>query len=113
MGGWLGVPPCKLGLPRLITRGDHCVMTAVSVLPVVGEVLFDARDDGRALRVSWHPLDDLCVLSIWRDGRCVATFQLARLETPDSSTSLCEDWCTRRRRRGRQHSSARFARAGR
>jgi len=63
-------------------------MTAVSVLPVVGEVLFDARDDGRALRVSWHPVDDLCVLSIWRDGRCVATFQLARLETPDLINEL-------------------------
>lgn len=63
-------------------------MTAVSVLPVVGEVLFDARDDGRALRVSWHPVDDLCVLSIWRDGRCVATFQLARLETPNLINEL-------------------------
>lgn len=63
-------------------------MTAVSVLPVVGEVLFDARDDGRALRVSWHPGDNLCVLSIWRDGRCVATFQLARLDTPSLINEL-------------------------
>ena len=57
-------------------------MANVSVLPVVGDVLFDARDGGRSLRISWHPVDDLCVLSIWRDGQCAATFQLARSETP-------------------------------
>ncbi len=65
-------------------------MTAVSVLPVAGAVLFDARDGGRSLRVSWHPVDDLCVLSIWREGRCVATFQLTRSETPDLINELVQ-----------------------
>ena len=63
-------------------------MTAVSVLPVAGDVLFDARNDGRSLRVNWHPVDDLCVLSMWRAGRCVATFQLPRSQTPALINSL-------------------------
>ena len=63
-------------------------MTAVSVLPVAGDVLFDARNDGRSLRVNWHPVDDLCVLSMWRAGQCVATFQLPRSQTPALINSL-------------------------
>lgn len=65
-------------------------MTAVGVLPVAGDVLFDARNDGRSLRVNWHPVDDLCVLSMWRAGRCVATFQLPRSQTPDLINSLVQ-----------------------
>jgi hypothetical protein len=58
-------------------------MTAVSVLPVAGAVFEDVRDDGRSLRVSWHPVDGICVLSMWRDARCVASFQLARMDAAD------------------------------
>jgi hypothetical protein len=65
-------------------------MTTVTVLPAAGEVLFDARDGDRSLRVSWHPADDLCVMSIWRGGRCAATFQLARTEAPVLIDSLVE-----------------------
>jgi hypothetical protein len=45
-------------------------------LPVRGEVFLDARDAGRALRVSWHHEDELVVLSLWRGHKCTGTFQL-------------------------------------
>ena len=51
-------------------------MTAVTALPRVGRTFFDVRDDGRSMRVSWHPTENVHVLSIWRDGVCVATFRL-------------------------------------
>ncbi|MGL4176334.1 MAG: hypothetical protein ACRCSN_09670 [Dermatophilaceae bacterium] len=47
-----------------------------------GEVMLDPRGGGRALRVSWHPDDDVVVLSIWRGPLCTATFQLDRDEVP-------------------------------
>ena len=53
-------------------------MVEVSALPTSGGVLFDARDNGRSLRVGWHPVDDLVVLSLWRTNRCVASCQLSR-----------------------------------
>jgi hypothetical protein len=46
-----------------------------------GAVFLDARDDGRALRVTAHPEADLVVLSCWRGHRCVATFRLAAADT--------------------------------
>jgi hypothetical protein len=51
-------------------------------LPVRGEVLLDARDAGRALRVSWHHEDELVVLSLWRGHKCTGTFQLAADDVP-------------------------------
>lgn len=51
-------------------------------LPRSGEVFFDARGDGRALRLSWHPDADLVVLSLWNRGTCTATFRLAAAELP-------------------------------
>jgi hypothetical protein len=42
-----------------------------------GPVFLDARDDGRALRVTAHPEAGVVVLSCWRGSRCVATFRLA------------------------------------
>jgi hypothetical protein len=65
-------------------------MSSVSVLPVAGEVFEDARDDGRFLRVSWHPADGMCVLSIWRDAQCVASFQLARAAAADLINELVQ-----------------------
>jgi hypothetical protein len=55
-------------------------MTEVSALPASGGVLFDARDDGRSLRVGWHPSQHLVVLSVWRTNQCVATCQLTRAD---------------------------------
>ncbi|HEV7192432.1 MAG TPA: hypothetical protein VGN35_04430 [Jatrophihabitantaceae bacterium] len=63
-------------------------MTVVTVLPPTSEVLFDTRDDGRWLRITWHPADDAFVLSIWRDRTCAATFQLARSASPELINTL-------------------------
>jgi hypothetical protein len=54
-----------------------------SPLPVAGEVFLDARGDGRALRVSWHPEADLVVLSLWREEICAGTFRLQIDEVPE------------------------------
>jgi hypothetical protein len=53
-------------------------MTSVSVLPATGDAFQDVRDDGRTLRVTWHPSEQFFVLSIWRDGACIATSRLDR-----------------------------------
>ena len=57
-------------------------MGTIHALPASGEVFLDARDQGRAMRLSWHHDGDLAVLSIWRAGACVATFQLSRDDIP-------------------------------
>ncbi|MGL5819996.1 MAG: hypothetical protein ACRCYR_20750 [Phycicoccus sp.] len=57
-------------------------MAVPTILPAHGEVMLDPRGGGRALRVSWHPSDDVVVLSIWRGPLCTATFQLDRDEVP-------------------------------
>ena len=58
-------------------------MTAV-VLPRHGHWAWDARGDGRAVRVSTHPESGLVNLSLWRDDFCVGT---ARLR-PDEAAAL-------------------------
>ena len=55
-------------------------MAEVSALPAKGGVVFDARNQGRSLRVGWHPTERLVVLSIWHANRCVATCQLTRVD---------------------------------
>lgn len=68
-------------------------MTAVTALPRVGRTYFDVRDDGRTMRVSWHPRDEFFVLSMWRNGSCVATFRLADSEAADLVTMFGgTDW---------------------
>ena len=52
------------------------------MLPVRGEVVADARGDGRALRVSWHPEAGVVVLSVWRGALCAATVQVEASEVP-------------------------------
>jgi hypothetical protein len=63
-------------------------MREIAVLPVRGEVFLDARDGDRALRVSWHDEADVVVLSLWRGGRCVSTFQLERDDLPELVAAL-------------------------
>jgi hypothetical protein len=53
-------------------------MTLIRGLPRYGDMFADPRGGGRALRAAWHPDHDLLVLSIWRNGRCVATSRLER-----------------------------------
>ena len=57
---------------------------SVVPLPPRGEWFGDARDGGRALRVSWHAELGTIVLSIWRDDACVGTTRL----TPDEAARL-------------------------
>ena len=54
-------------------------MTVVP-LPPRGAWLRDARQDGRALRVSWHHEQGCAVLSTWRDGVCTGTARLTAHE---------------------------------
>jgi hypothetical protein len=48
----------------------------VTPLPRRGGVQPDLRNEGRALRVSAHPVDGLVSLSLWRDDTCIATHQM-------------------------------------
>ncbi len=57
-------------------------MAEVIALPARGDVFFDLRGGDRALRVSWHPDDQLVVLSLWRDGTCTATFRMPAEDVP-------------------------------
>lgn len=57
---------------------------SVVPLPPRGEWFGDARDGGRALRVSWHAEVGAVVLSIWRDDACIGTTRL----TPDEAARL-------------------------
>jgi hypothetical protein len=43
-------------------------------LPTRRDLFIDER--GVVLRVSWHPEQDLLVLSVWHDDHCVGTFQM-------------------------------------
>lgn len=58
------------------------------ILPPSAVAFFDVRDEGRAMRVTWHAERDLFVFSLWRDGRCAATFQLDRGSAPELINSL-------------------------
>jgi hypothetical protein len=44
--------------------------------PRHAEVFVDPRDEGRALRVSWHRETRTVVLSLWRAGVCIGTHRL-------------------------------------
>lgn len=57
-------------------------MTVVP-LPPRGAWLADARQDGRALRVSWHHEQGCAVLSTWRDGVCTGTARLSPHEVAE------------------------------
>lgn len=63
-------------------------MTLRTALPVRGEVFLDARDDGRAMRLSWHHEGEVAVLSFWHQDTCVATFQCVRGDVPRLVESL-------------------------
>jgi len=57
-------------------------MARVVALPARGDVFLDARDEGRALRLSWHHEGEVVVLSLWRADTCAATFRLAKDDVP-------------------------------
>jgi hypothetical protein len=64
-------------------------------LPARREVFIDQRDAG--LRVTWHPEQDLLVLSVWHHDRCVGTFRMPIQDVPRLSallTAALGDWIT-------------------
>ncbi len=63
-------------------------MAEIHALPASGDVFLDARDQGRAMRLSWHRNGELAVLSIWRAGVCAASFHLDRNDVPAFLESL-------------------------
>ncbi|WP_148616099.1 hypothetical protein [Nocardioides rubriscoriae] len=65
-------------------------MTAARALSSPGAIFLDPRGGERALRVSWHQEAEVCVLSLWRDNVCAATFRLAIDEVPDLIALLRE-----------------------
>ncbi len=78
-------------------------MTRVAALPFHGEVFDDGREGGRALRLSWHHEAGLVVVSIWRDSRCVASFQLEEHEVPRLIASLATGLAETKQPATRQH----------
>lgn len=72
-------------------------MTAVAarpeapvLLPAAGGVYADTRDDGHALRVSYHPENTLCIVSIWRGNLCVGTVRLSRTDAAEVIGGLAD-----------------------
>jgi hypothetical protein len=62
---------------------EHDVtMARVQPLPARGDVIIDARGEGRSLRVSWHHEADLVVLSLWANEICTGTFRLRSADVP-------------------------------
>jgi hypothetical protein len=49
----------------------------VTPTPRIGDVVVGRDAVGRVLRISAHPDSDRVVLSIWQEGRCLATVRLA------------------------------------
>ncbi|TYP87605.1 hypothetical protein [Blastococcus xanthinilyticus] len=64
-------------------------MTAV-VLPAHGRWTWDARGDGRAVRVTTHTDDGLLNLSLWRGETCVGTARLAPGDAAELIAGLTE-----------------------
>ena len=64
-------------------------MTAV-VLPVQGRWAWDARGDGRAVRVSTHAESGVVNLSLWREDTCVGTARLRPDDVAELVTGLTE-----------------------
>jgi hypothetical protein len=49
-------------------------------LPTRRDVFIDQR--GAGLRVTWHPEQDVVVLSVWHEDRCAATFRMPIRDVP-------------------------------
>jgi len=50
----------------------------------------DARDDGRRMEVSWHPDEELVIVSLWHGSVCRATFRLPIEQAPALIQSLAD-----------------------
>ena len=65
-------------------------MTTVVRLPVRGQWAWDARGEGRAVRISTHVESGLVNLSVWRHDTCVGTVRLLPSEVANLVTGLSE-----------------------
>jgi hypothetical protein len=64
-------------------------------LPTRRDVFIDER--GAGLRVTWHPEQDVVVLSVWHEDRCAGTFRMPVQDVPRLSGLLAAalgDWVT-------------------
>jgi hypothetical protein len=64
-------------------------------LPTRRDVFIDER--GAGLRVTWHPEQDVVVLSVWHGDRCAGTFRMPAQDVPRLSGLLAAalgDWVT-------------------
>jgi hypothetical protein len=55
-------------------------------LPTRRDVFIDQR--GAGLRVTWHPEQDVVVLSVWHEDRCAGTFRMPIQDVPRLSGLL-------------------------
>jgi hypothetical protein len=62
-------------------------------LPTRRDVFLDER--GAGLRATWHPEQDVVVLSVWHEDRCAGTFRMPVQDIPRLSGLLAAalgDW---------------------
>lgn len=52
------------------------------------DCFLDDRGDGRSMRVRWHDVDRVYVISLWRGAECTATFRLPVDQVSSLVTSL-------------------------
>ena len=55
----------------------------VTPAPSFGDFVVGRDAAGRVMRIRSHPEQDRVVLSIWQEGRCLATIRLAGEDVPD------------------------------
>ena len=70
-------------------------MGNVPGLPTRRDVFIDQR--GAGLRVTWHPEQDVVVLSVWHEDRCAGSFRMPIQDVPRLSGLLAAtlgDWVT-------------------
>jgi hypothetical protein len=94
--GQLGKPAAQpAGLACRPAKPHAWAVRNLHALPTRREVFIDQRDAG--LRATWHPEQDLVVLSVWHDDRCVGTFRMPVQDVPRLSsllTAALGDWVT-------------------
>ncbi len=91
--GQISAEPLPRGVPGDddgAVAADGAVPGRVIALPSGGTVLEDARGESRWMRVTWHDDEGVVVLSVWRDGSCVATVRLERGDVPALVTALVD-----------------------
>jgi hypothetical protein len=79
-------PATSPGLASRPGSGQPWAVDNRRALPTRRDVFIDQR--GAGLRVTWHPEQDLVVLSLWHDDSCVGTFRMPVQDLPRLSGLL-------------------------